>query len=78
MKRTICRLVLGLTVVAAAGGVGAVPAWADPPNTCNGGQCSGTPGGVGAEVDHCQYITGGPGTLVATPSPTTPAVENCR
>lgn len=77
MKLTICRVVVGLTVVAAAGGVGAVPAWADPLNSCDGGQCSGAP--AGAFVEHCQYIVPtGPGALVVTPSPTTPSVDNCR
>jgi hypothetical protein len=74
MKRSICRLVLGLTLAAAAGAVGAAPAWAQPPNPCNGGGCSGTPEGVGAEVDHCQDYTGNPGTLIATPSPTQPVI----
>jgi hypothetical protein len=73
MKRSICRLVFGLAVAAAAGGVGAVPAWAERV-PCTGGDCSGVPEGVGAEVEHCQDYIGNPGTLITTPSQARPVV----
>jgi hypothetical protein len=78
MKRGIYRLLLGVTLVAAVSGVGAAPAWAQPPNDCNGGACSGTSGNVGAEVEHCQETSANsPGVLIATPSETRPTIIKC-
>ena len=64
MKRTICRVALGVTLAAAAVGAGAAPALADPSNAnpqgCGGAgtvgykQYTGDPGSTGSAI-------GGPG-----------------